>query len=542
MTITTVPTDRIQCKADEHAVETGHYWDEEAGRRAVRFIETFMTPPSGRLSKKQFRLFPFQAEEIIMPLFSWKRADGTRRFRKGYISVGRQNSKSFICSCIVAFMLLADGEKSPHCCSAACSRDQSKIIFDNLNYAIQRNEELKNACHVVEGRKHIKVPCNGGTYQSLSSESRNALGPSYHCCILDELAFHRNDNLIAAIEPTMAARDQPLILAITTAGTNYAGPGYEWYQYACKVRDSVSEDTSFFQRIWEADEGADVMDVGQWHKANPALAYGLLSKEELHEAALKAKHSNASAVNFSYFRFNRWTQGLTSFISVDRWDQCKGTFPMFPKGTPIYVGLDFGHSRDLCAAVGVIPFEGKYYVMHHAWSPKAAADYREKENRTRYTTFEHEGTLTITPGNSTDYSLIRQWCRNLRTQGFKVVEIVGDPAAGSPETLQALKDQDRFTVYPFHQGPRYFDAPTRRLESLVLDRLIVHDGSDLLRWQCGNMNIRVSGDQIKPSKSKSVDKIDSMTALVQALSRAVGHEVYSPRPSVYNTRGIRWIT
>ena len=36
----------------------------------------------------------WQWEQIIAPLFGWKRQDGTRRYRRGYIEVPKKNGKS----------------------------------------------------------------------------------------------------------------------------------------------------------------------------------------------------------------------------------------------------------------------------------------------------------------------------------------------------------------------------------------------------------------------------------------------------------------
>lgn len=434
-------------------------------------------------------------------------------------------------------MLLADREISPGVASAATCRKQARIIFDNMVYAIEANPKLKAACHVIDSKSSIKTPKSNGRYESLSVEAKSSLGPSYSCVILDEYAFHRTDALAAALKPTMAAREQPLLLAITTAGTDFTGPGFDMYAYACKVRDGVSLDTSFFAAIYEADEGCQVDDEKQWHKANPSLIHGTLSVAELRDASTAAKHSKAEEIQFRYYRQNRWTKGLTSFLSVDRWDACRGNFPEALKGQPIYLGADFASSKDLVGLCGIIPFNGLYYVLHHAWAPRAAADRRVTENRTRYELFQAEGSLTISDGNGTDYRQVREYIRQLAKQ-YEVKEIVADPNYAN-ETLMELMD-DGFTVFRFAQSPRNYTDPTRRFESLVLDRKIVHDGSDIMRWQIQNLQVEVTGDDfIRPAKGKSSDKIDSVCALIMGLSRAVCHDqVYRPQVSVYDTQPI----
>ncbi len=531
------PIDQIRNRADEAAILEGCYWDEEAGLRVVRFIETFVRAKGGRKAKEPFKLFAWQ-RALIVRLFSWKRADGTRRFRSGWISVARQNGKSFIVSAIALYMLMADGEIAPAVASCANSRKQASLIYKNLAFFIERSDKLTKACHLVPSQKLVEVPKTHGSFQSLSADAKNNLGDSYSCVIADECSFFQNAGkaLIDALKPATSARDQPLFLMISTAGTDFTSPGYEAYEYAVKVRDGVSEDTSFFSAIYEADEACPVDDEAQWHKANPSLCEGSLSLDELREAATKAKHSKTAEVAFRYFRLNRWTKGLTSFIAVDRWDACRGSFPTWHK-PPLYIGLDFASSKDLCGLTGVIPYEGKLYVLAHAWTPQAACQERVKENRQRYELFADEGSLTITPGNGTDYRQVRAFIDNL-AQLYEVKEIVADPNYGN-ETLMALM-QDGYTVYRFAQTPKSYTDPTKRLEAVILDRTLVHDGSNLMRWQVQNLQVERSGeDMVKPSKGKSADKIDNVCALIMALSRAVGHETnYKPRRSAYEDRGI----
>ncbi|WP_257283306.1 terminase large subunit domain-containing protein, partial [Endozoicomonas sp. SESOKO1] len=67
----------------------------------------------------------------LVNLFGWYRADGTRRFRSAYIEVGRKNGKSTFVAPVGLYMLKEDGEAGSEVYSAATSRDQARIVFDD---------------------------------------------------------------------------------------------------------------------------------------------------------------------------------------------------------------------------------------------------------------------------------------------------------------------------------------------------------------------------------------------------------------------------
>ena len=120
----------IQSAGDEHAVRNGCTFDERAGMHVVEFFRRYLRHSKDPWAGKSFELFPEQRDKIIMPLFGWKRADGTRRFRIGYISVAKKNFKSTMNAGLSLYMLTADGEQGAGVYCAAADRAQASIVFD----------------------------------------------------------------------------------------------------------------------------------------------------------------------------------------------------------------------------------------------------------------------------------------------------------------------------------------------------------------------------------------------------------------------------
>ena len=76
--------------------DQGFWFDEKAAAVAVNFFEKLLHHSKGEWAGQLFKLQPWQKNDIIRPLFGWKRADGSRKYRTAYIEIPRKNGKSTI--------------------------------------------------------------------------------------------------------------------------------------------------------------------------------------------------------------------------------------------------------------------------------------------------------------------------------------------------------------------------------------------------------------------------------------------------------------
>jgi phage terminase large subunit-like protein len=92
-------------------------------------------------------------------------------------------------------------------------------------------------------------------------------------------------------------------------------------------------------------------------------------------------------------------------------------------------------------------------------------------------------------------------------------------------------------VFSFPQGILSMNAPFREFLELLAVKRLHHQGNAVMRWMVGNVVAERRGGLMKPSKDKSPEKIDGVTALVMAIGRALFAAANAPR-SVYDKRGI----
>ncbi|TIV16384.1 MAG: terminase large subunit, partial [Mesorhizobium sp.] len=139
-----VGADATWCK-DRQAWCVGEYWfDEVAADKAVAFFPTHLCFTKGEWAGRPFELEPWQANDIIRPVFGWKRPDGTRRYRRVYVWVPRKNGKTELAAGIALLVLLGDGELGGEVYSIASHEGQARLVFNQAATMAGKSETLSN--------------------------------------------------------------------------------------------------------------------------------------------------------------------------------------------------------------------------------------------------------------------------------------------------------------------------------------------------------------------------------------------------------------
>ncbi|GIW49196.1 MAG: hypothetical protein KatS3mg079_672 [Caloramator sp.] len=222
-------------------------FDEEKANRAIDFIEKFCKQSKGEWIGKPVQLQLFQ-KAYISALFGYvHKKTGLRRFKETLFLVARKNGKSTLLSGIALYMLIADGEGGAEIYSVATKKDQARIVFTEAVNMVKQSPYLSK--HLKKRKSDIYFPLTFSKFEPLSSDSNSLDGLNSHCVIIDELHAIKDRNLYEVMKQSMSARQQPLLVMITTSGTVRECIYDDMYDYACKVADGVVEDDRFFTCI-----------------------------------------------------------------------------------------------------------------------------------------------------------------------------------------------------------------------------------------------------------------------------------------------------
>ena len=512
------------------------YFDERTAEVAVRFFERLLHHSKGEWAGQRFILEDWQKEEIIRPLFGWKRVgDGLRRYRTAYIEIPRKNGKSTMAAGIALLLLFADDEPGAEVFSAAVDRDQASIVFDEAKNMVEASPQLDELSEVW--KRSIVVPGTKSVYRVLSADVKTKHGLNAHGVVFDELHAQPTRELWDVLTTSVGARRQPLVVAITTAGFNRESICWEQHEYARQVIERIIEDPTFFAYIKAADPEEDWLDEEVWARANPNLGV-TVKMDYLQNEARKAKQVPAYQNTFRRLHLNQWTQQETRWLPVDDWDAC--AMPVnetLLEGAPCYGGLDLASSSDIGSFVLCFPpepgEEERYAWLPFFWIPEENMIERARKDRVPYDAWVRQGLITATEGNVIDYGYIIRDIEGLGER-YNIREIAFD-RWGAFQVSQQLEGSG-FTMVGFGQGFVSMAGPTKELLRLVLDRRLAHGGHPVLRWMADNMVVSTdAAGNVKPNKAKSREKIDGIVAGIMGLDRAIRHLAAG---SVYEERGL----
>ena len=498
----------------------GYWFDESAAKHVVTFFERYLQHIKGKWGGSSFELMPWQRDDIIRPLFGWKRTDGTRKYRTAYIEIPRKNGKSSLCAGLALYLLLADGEQGGEVYSAAVDRAQAAIVFEAAKQMLVASPALRNRAQPY--KRSIVVLGTASKYEVLSADAPSKHGLNASGIVFDELHAQPNRELWDVLTTSTGAREQPLVIAITTAGYDRNSICWEQHEYARRVQSGVIDDPSFFSYIVAADEEDDWRDPKVWAKANPSLGV-TITKEYLETEAKRAMEVPAYQNTFRRLHLNQWTQQESRALDIAAWDASAGlVLPERLKGRACFGGLDLASTTDIAALTILFPDADGYEVLPFFWIPEENMREREARDRVPYSTWVRQGFVAATPGNVIDYAAIRQKINALGGI-YNIREIGHDPWNATQVALEL--DGDGFKMIPIRQGFQSMSPPTKELLRLVMAKKLTHGGNPVLRWMADNLAVKQSPEgNVKPDKDKSMAKIDGIVALIMAIDRATRHQ------------------
>lgn len=512
------------------------YWfDKVAADRAVRFIERYIRHIKGEWAGQHVDLETWE-RKFIRDLFGWKRtADNLRRYRVAFLAVARKNGKSFLGACIAVYLLFCDHEPGAEIYSAAADREQAALIFDVAKQMIEAEPALAKRCEMY--RRSVVVGSTASVYRVLSSDAPTKHGLNPHGIIFDELHAQPNRDLFDTLETGTGARRQPIILIMTTAGYDRESICYEKWKYALAVRDGIIRDDSFLPVIFSADPEDDWLSPKTWKKANPNL--GISPKiRYLRAQCAEAQEQPAKENTFRRLHLNQWTEQAVRWMPMDKWDAC--ATPVFGPddlaGDECFAALDLASTGDIASLGLVFPPNDErdlWALLWRFWVPAETARQRSRRDAVKYTDWIREGYLTATPGEQIDYAYIRRDI-NLLKESFNIREIAFD-RWNATQLTQEL-DGDGFEMVAFGQGFASMSAPMRELMKLVLSRKIAHAGHPVARWMANNVAAKQDpAGNLKPDKSKSLDKIDGIVTAIMGIGRGT---LKLSGPSIYESQDL----
>lgn len=477
----------------------------------------------GPLAGENIELSPFQVF-ILANIFGWlNKETRLRRYREAMILLPRGNAKSTLAAIIALHMTFREGQGGAQSLSGATSLKQAMAVFDPAKRMVEMTPEFVEELGVQTHARSIFQQSTGSSFQPVKAKTEDGGLP--WLAVADELHQALDPTQLNAFRTGMGKRrgGDPLLLIISTAGTNLAGVCRQEQLYFESVLTGATHDDSKFALIYTIDKDDDWRDFSVWKKANPS--YGIAVDEDHlkreYEKALQSPAHQAMALT-KYL--NVWQNSGSSWLNSVDWSKAASPGLTVPPGARCWLGVDLSTKTDLVAVCLVYHHEGITGVIPHLFIPSGALD--RSKNSTAYAKWIEEGALISTEGSASDHQAVEDKVRELcKTYAVEAVMFDVYQAAGMIQRLQA----DGIRVMEFPQTAINMNQPMIDFEADLLNGHIRHSDNPVLNWMAANATLRERGILRSLGKPPGQDhlKIDGMVAMLMAFA---GRETEAPTP------------
>ncbi len=500
--------------ADTNSIRGGYMFDEAHANRPIEFIERFCKHSKGEWAGQGIRLELFQ-KAFIQALFGFVDAQtGLRQYRESFFLVGRKNGKSTLLAGLALYMLTSDGEGGAEVYSTATKYAQARLLFDEAHNMIKQSPDLSK--HFKKRKTDLYYSPTMSKFQPLARNSDTLDGLNCSFCVMDELHGVRDRNLYEVMRQSQAARRQPLLVMITTAGTVRECIFDDMYSHATQVADGIIQDPRFLPVLYELDDRAEWTNPAAWVKANPALC-SIKKLDDLTAKVERAKQNRNELSGVLCKEFNVRETVKTAWLSFDDINN-EETFTLDDfRGAYCIGGVDLSITTDLTCASLLFMKRGDdtKYITQMYFLPADRLQERVQQDKIPYDKWFERGLLRLCTGNSINYSDVTAWF----SETIKEYELF--PAWVYYDSYSARYFVEEMTLQGFNmvrciQGAKTLSLPMQMLGADLQAHRVIYNNNPILKWCLTNTGVQTDRNgNIVPIKNQSPrQRIDGAAALL----------------------------
>lgn len=501
-----------------------YLFDPARAERVAKFLQLLPHTKGKWAGKRELiTLEPWQLFSVCVP-FGWlRKKDGNRRYRTLLIFVPRKNGKSIIGGGLGIYMFTADNEFGAEVYSGATTEKQAWEVFRPAKQMIERTPELREHFGVEVNASNMVRLEDGSRFEPVIGKPGDGSSPS--CSIVDEYHEHQDSTLFDTMETGMGAREQPVMLVITTAGSSIGGPCHQLVRDSERALEGLIDRPDLWPALYTIDQGDDWTSAEALRKANPNFGVSI-SEDFLLARQRDAMQSATKQATFRTKHLNEWVGAKNAWLNMLRWKEAPLRKSLAElEGRPCFIGLDLASKIDVAGSLLVFPPHGDdphWHVHGRYYLPEARVIEELDSNTARYREFDALGLLTLTDGEVIEFEVIKEDLREFAGR-FDLQAVGYDPWQATQ--LAQEMELEGLPMVEIRQTVQNLSEPMKELESLILQRKLAHGDCPVLTWMASNVVAKMDvKDNIYPNKERPENKIDGIVALIIALARAISVE------------------
>jgi phage terminase large subunit-like protein len=503
--------------------ESKFEYNSKRANHAIDFIEKFCKHSKGKWGGKPVVLELWQ-KAFIGALFGMtKKSTGKRRFNEAILLIGRKNGKSLLASAISLYMMIADGEAGAECYAVATKRDQAKIIWEEALKMVKKSPSLLS---IIKCRTNLlKCDIFESTFKPLSSESNTLDGLNTHYAGMDEVHAWKDKNLYDVIIDSTSAREEPIVLSLSTMGFVREGIFDILYDSATRclqsIKDGNSYNENFLPVVYELDKREEYKNPEMWIKANPNLNVSK-SMEYMQNAFSKVEEDARKVANFLTKDCNIKETVAEAYFSFDEINN-EETFDIDELKPRYYIGgFDLSETTDLTSACLMFELPDKpntLFIESMYWLPYDSLEKRVQEDKIPYDVWAKQGLLRLSNGNKINTKDVEEWFVEQAVKRKLYPSFIGYDRWCAREVVNNMKDNfGAGCMYEVKQYAKVLSNPLKMLAEDFKSKRIIYNNNAITKWCLTNLSVKtdVNGN-IQPVKAvHQTRRIDGAMAILDA--------------------------
>lgn len=501
-------------------LESGLFrYDAKKANSQIRFIESRCHHTEGKLAPGLFKLEIWQ-KAAIAAIFGIVDDKGLRQFREIVMVEGRKCGKSLLGASIGECVLFNDGEYGARGFCVAPKLDQADIIYSTMWSSISLDKELSQK--TKHRKSDLYIQESNSTMKKIAFNAKKSDGFNPSICICDEFASWPAEQGLKQYEvmkSAMGAREQPIMLAISTAGYINDGIYDELLKRCTAFLLGNSKETRLLPFLYMIDDLDKWNDINELRKSMPNLGVSVSVDYMLEEIAI-AEGSISKKTEFLCKYCNIKQNSSTAWLRSTDVQKAIGEQLDLNDFRSCYcvAGIDLSRTTDLTAATIVIEKNGELYVFAHFWLPGEKIDEAAARDGVPYRAFVQRGILSPSGENFVNYHDCFNWVVNL-VQNYEILPLkVGYDRYSAQYLVQDLNAYG-FQCDDVFQGFN-LSGVMDELYGLICDGKIHIGNNDLLKIHFLDSAIKQNSDDMRKRlvKVSSNVHIDGMAALLDAMT------------------------
>ena len=510
------------------------YFDQKKAQHAIEWIETHCFHTEGKLAPNNFKLELWQ-KALISAMFGIVDGNGNRQFREVVLIVARKNGKSLLASAIARYIWCTDGFGT-RVYNVAPKLDQADIIYNNIWTMTQLDPEWIEKDRLRKERdvhrrkineddptqeRHrmtdLYIPATNSTVKKIAFSTKRMEGYNPSITILDEIASYPAEQglkVYESMKSAMGARDQSIVLSISTAGYIQEGIYDELMKRATRLLLGNSKETKLLPFLYMIDDVDRWNDINELRKSNPNLGVSVSIDYLLEELAV-AEQSLSKKAEFLCKYANVKQNSSMAWLSTQTVEKACGEHLELKDFSNSYCvcGIDLSQVVDLTSVTTLIEKNGELYVFNKFFLPSGKIEDASIRDALPYQIYITRGLLQPSGENFVDYKDVYDYLRMLVEELQILPLVVGYDRWSSQYLTQELQN------YGFVCDPVYFgenlSGVIDETEGILKDGKIHIGDNDLLKMHLLNSAMKRNRETqkrklIKVSENVHIDGTASL--------------------------------